>query len=115
MSARIIWLITNGNKDVLKNNPIEINPTKKYFSKILTYIDEYSKKVVMLRDLLRMVILTSGVLIINIGHNVHCNMQQNLWNCQGLSGATKLPFFYFRCVCVYVFCITDCGFIGTKA
>ena len=57
----------------------------------------------------------SGAVIINIGHNVHCNMQLNLLNLQGFSGATKLAFFHFRCLCVYVFCITNCGFIGTKA
>ena len=58
---------------------------------------------------------TSGVVLINIGHNVHCNMQIILWNLQGFLGATKLPLFHFRCVCVYVFCMTNCRFIGTKA
>ena len=51
----------------------------------------------------------SAVVLINIGHNVHCNMQINLWNLQGFSGATKLPFFHFRCVCVYVSCLRNCS------
>ena len=47
--------------------------------------------------------------ILLLGQNVHCNIQINLWNLQVFSGATKLPFFHFRCICVNVFCMTNCS------